>query len=354
MNDKSISKKVQLLGGILALQLGVIGVLYWHDGGEETVTSKPLLAMERDNVDHLEIVAEDKTLNLRKENDRWVLADGLPADGVKVDNLLNNLGELRAGWPVASSRAAHERFQVSEENAQRRINVFSDDKAVGSLLLGTAPSFKRVHIRNAVDDDVYAVSFDAFEVVADADRWLDTAVVRPAGEIHSIASADFKVSKADGKWPAEAAQSAGPGLAQDVSSPAADAQKPAPDAPAAEPDAVQSAAGAETATADAPAAQFDAQAFAAAVKDLRVLGLAGNLAELDAPDKKEGANDDKKSLVRFSVTVSTDQGEYIYELLNKDTGYYIRRNDYEQTFRVSKSLYDEFAKVRDMAEQSNS
>ncbi len=246
---------------------------------------------------------------------------------------------------MANTRTAQERFQVADDNAQRRITVFSDDQALGTLLLGTAPSFKQVHIRKQSEDDVYALSFNAFEVVADPDRWLDTALVQPQGEISAITSADFTVAKTDGHWPAPDALPASAEVTATQAIAEADANEGAETGAEAE---------ASTPVADDPAAQFNAESIAAAIKELRVLGLADNLADLDAPDEKGGADDDKKSLARFSVTISTDQGEYVYELLNKDANYYLRRNDYEQTFRVSKALYDEFARVRDRAAQSNS
>lgn len=348
MNDKSISKKVQLLGGVLVLQLGLIGALYWHNGSDQVVVNKPLLAVEDAKVDHLEIVADEKTLTLRKENDRWVLADGLPADNAKVEKLVEQLGTLRASWPVASTRTAQERFQVGDDNAQRRISLFSEDKPLGTLLLGTTPSFKQVHIRNKADDDVYALTFDAYGVVAESDRWLDTALVQPAGEIRAVASGNFKVAKEDGKWPGTTASS-GPETESAATDEPASA---APETAQAAPDEGQE--NPQQTDAVSPAPQFDAEAFEAAVKELRVLGLAGNLADLDAPDKKGASGDDAKTLARFSVTVTTDKGDHVYELLSKDSNYYLRRNDYEQTFRVSKALYDEFAKVRDMGVQSNS
>lgn len=345
MSDKSLSKKLPLLGGVLAVQVVIAGLLFWQDRGQDTVKVEPLLTLETGEIDRIEMLSDDKSLNLRRERGRWMLPEGLPVDEGKLTGLLDELGELRSGWPVANTDKAHERFKVADDNFRHRLNLFSKDQEAASLIVGTAPGFRQVHVRRAGDQDVYAVDLNAYVIEADAERWLDTALLQPAGDIERVAFDDFVVRKENGEWP----------MPESATTPAeGETAEAAPE------DSAEDAADADTeavATDSRPEARqpkFDAKAFAKALTEIRVLGLADKQAELDAPEAKANADDEGDQLVRFTVSVSTSEGSYTYELLSRGDNYYIRRGDFDATFRVSKPLYDRFDALRQLAAQANS
>ena len=76
--------------------------------------------------------------------------------------------------------------------------------------------------------------------------------------------------------------------------------------------------------------------------------------ELDAPEASAAEDEESSQLIRFSVSISSSEGDYMYELLSRDNTYFIRRDDFDATFRVSKSLYDRFDTLRQQATRANS
>src|SRR5690606_11613065 len=111
--------------------------------------------------DRIEMLSQDKSLNLRKEDGRWVLLEGLPADEAKLTEMLDDISELRGSWPVTTTVGAHERFKVGDDNFQHRINLYTQDEETASLILGTAPGFRQVHVRRPGESDVYNVDLSA-------------------------------------------------------------------------------------------------------------------------------------------------------------------------------------------------
>ncbi len=370
MSDKSLSKKLPLLGGLLAVQVVFAALLYWQGGSQDAPRNEPLLVFDAGEIDRLEMRSEDASLNMHKEDGRWLLPDGLPVDETKLADLLKEISGLRSGWPVATTESAHERFNVGDENFRHRLNLFAGDRQVAGLIMGSAPGFRQLHVRKPGERDVYTVDLNAYAVEPQVDRWLNTALLQPEGEIARIGFDDFVVRRENDQWtvPGIAAAPTEDGLASiddGEANEAGEAGAAAPDgtretdagttadaAPAIDTETGPEAVAASDSAASSPPT-FDAEGLARALADLRVLGLADKQAALDAPEAKATA-DESSQLIRFSVSVSSSGGDYTYELLSRDNNYYIRRGDVDATFRVSKSLYDRFDALRQQATQANS
>ena len=336
MNSSKIqrsAKKIPWLAGIFAVQLVLAVVLFNVDGEDSTTANAPLLAVDTAQVDKLEITSGEESLQLLKKDNQWQLGDGLPAAQNKVGDLLKELGGLRGDWPVATTADAAKRFEVSDEKFKRKIRLLSGDKELVVLYMGTSPSFKQAHLRKGGSDAIYAARIDEFALGTNRDSWLDPGLMRPQGDILALQIGEHKVAKADGKWPSE------------NNAPATGAEAPAnPTAPAA------AAPAAETAKPASPGPTgFDSAAFAKALADVSVLGVAPNQADFDAP-AAAGAGDGKLSKLEWSVTTSS--GNYQYQLLSKDDQYFIRRNDNEHSFRISKLQYDALAKIQELQQSA--
>ena len=200
MSDKSLTKKLPLLGGLLALQVVVAGLLYWQGGSQDAPRNEPLLVFDAGEIDRLEMVSEAASLSMHKAGGRWLLSDGLPVDETKLTDLLKDINGLRSGWPVATSEGAHERFNVGDENFRHRINLFAGERQTAGLIMGSAPGFRQLHVRKPGERDVYTVDLNAYAVEPQVDRWLDTALLRPEGDIESIAFNDFVVRKENDQY----------------------------------------------------------------------------------------------------------------------------------------------------------
>ena len=192
------------LGFALAIQLAVVGVLLAVRSGDVEVP-EPFLEFDAATVDSLSVADADGGVALSKSGDAWQLPDGIPADASKVAEVLAKLADGDAGWPVASSASTAERFEVTEQNHQRRLILQSGDETIADLYLGTSPGYRKTHARREGDDDVYAITFSNYEAGAKPGDWLDKTLLRAKGSVASIRRADgFVLDKGDdGTWQAE-------------------------------------------------------------------------------------------------------------------------------------------------------
>ncbi|HTK96571.1 MAG TPA: DUF4340 domain-containing protein [Pseudomonadales bacterium] len=203
-----MNRHVKALSLVLAVQLAVLaGVLFWNQRAASTPAGA-LLQVDRAKVDGIVIVDEKGAkLKLQRAETGWTLPDsrGLPADGEKVGQMLDKLIAASAPWPVATSSESAKRFEVAADKFQREIQLLEHDKVVGDLYFGTSPGFKKVHVRRADSDDVYAVAFANYEATARADDWLDKALLKPNGDVTALTRPDHWTVQRDGEvWSLDA------------------------------------------------------------------------------------------------------------------------------------------------------
>lgn len=286
-------KRLQFyLSGFLALQLVLAAGLFWREQHQQDIQQQrePLLAVEPEQLLRLEISAGDDTATLQKDGDQWLLPDlhGLPVDGSKLESLLDRLDELQTGWPVATSGSSRERFEVAEDKFQKRLRLFTGDGEAAELFIGTSPGFRKVHLRRADDNAIYAVELNSYELPAEADSWLDKKLLA-AGEVEAIAGPDYRLAKRDGKW--------------------------------------------QFAEGDSPLDENRARQLATALENLRITEPAGEAPEVEAVELK----------------VTTGNGELSYEFMHADDRFFVRRGDREQLFELSRYDYERIAEQRSEA-----
>ncbi|WP_193164659.1 DUF4340 domain-containing protein [Microbulbifer hainanensis] len=286
-------KKLQTyLSGFLALQVLLAMGLFWSQLHQRAAQQKSeiLLTVAPDKVQRLEISSGDKAVTLVKRDGKWLLPDlnSLPVDVTKLNVLLDRLENLKANWPVATTSSAQERFAVAEEKFQKRVRLYGagkDSKPLQELYIGTSPGFRKVHLRRAGEDAIYAVTLSSFEIPDGADSWMDKQLLA-AGPVKAIKGPDYQLSKAGGKW--------------------------------------QFGSG-DTSVDSAKAADL-----AGALANLKVIKPADKLPE------GEG----------IKLAVTSDKGDLNY-LFSKDKDhFYVSRADQPQTFEVSRQEYDRIAAIR--------
>ncbi|WP_308366389.1 MULTISPECIES: DUF4340 domain-containing protein [unclassified Microbulbifer] len=283
-------KKLQFyLSGFLALQLVLAAGLFWREHRQQELQqqSEPLLALQREQLQRLEISADDNSVTLQKNGGEWRLPElhSLPVDAAKIDGLLDKLAEMRSGWPVATTSSARERFEVGEEKFQKRLRLYSDGEVATEFFIGTSPGFRRVHLRRAGDDAIYAVELNSYEIPAKGEEWLDKKLLA-AGELESISGPDYQLRKVDGEWQfAEAEGELDADKARELANALSGLriQKPAEEAPEAEP---------------------------------------------------------------LQIQVTANGGEFSYQFLHADDKYFVRRSDREQLFELSRYNYERIADLR--------
>ncbi len=200
-----MSGRIGLLGGLLAAQVVIIAGLLLASGVGSDASAPHLLSFDPANVTKLEVSGEEDAVQLVRDGEDWRLADGvldgLPADGGKVSELLSDLSDLDAPWPVATSDDSAERFEVTEGNHQRRLVIEDADGPVADLLLGTSPGYRRVHARLSGASEVYSIDFSNYEAPTDADQWLDKALLAAKGQVSSVMLEDaWQLARQDDGW----------------------------------------------------------------------------------------------------------------------------------------------------------
>ena len=185
----------------LAIQLGLVAVLLAARAGSD-VAPEPFLNFDADSVDSVTVANAEGDIRLAKGENGWQLPDGVPADGDKVKTALDKLAEADGGWPVANSAATAERFEVTEDNHQRHIQLAAGDDTLADFYLGTSPGYRKVHARRADDDAVYAIGFANYEAGVTASDWLDRSLLQAEGTITGLRRVDgFGLAKDDdGDW----------------------------------------------------------------------------------------------------------------------------------------------------------
>ncbi|MDE0691466.1 MAG: DUF4340 domain-containing protein [Gammaproteobacteria bacterium] len=174
-----------ILGGLLAAQLLIVAVILAAQAGGVREPD-PFLSFDADAADAVEVSNQDGSVRLAREGEQWTLEGGLPADDSKVTEMLDKLADASGGWPVATSDATAERFEVTENSHQRRIRVGAGDDDLADIFLGTSPGYRRVHARHADGGDVYSIDFSNYEAGVKEGDWLERSLLRPEGSLSRI------------------------------------------------------------------------------------------------------------------------------------------------------------------------
>ena len=205
-----MNSRIPLLAIIAVVQVLIVGgfLLSSDQGDAEGVA---WFSLEPSAVTSLAVSDQDESITLTLSDGGWIIEE-LPADEEKISNLLSKLAALEAPWPVATTNDAIDRFEVGEDNFQRRVLVrglkggsASEEVSSGSevlldLLLGTSPGYQRVHARLADAAEVYSVALSNFELPANVDGWLDKALLTVTDDVTQIELGEIALKKGDEGW----------------------------------------------------------------------------------------------------------------------------------------------------------
>lgn len=204
-----MNKSIRSLLAILVIQIAMtIAVLLPASDIMDARAKEPLFPFDQRSID--EIYVEDDEGNetvLLKMAGQWILPDlsGLPVKLDRVEALIGSISDSEGQWPVATSAASRQRFQVAAYHFQRRITLIGAGELFGTIYLGTSPRFRQVHARNDAQDAVYSIPFNNFEAPTLASAWLDTSILQIADPI-KVSSSDYSLTKLGARWISEQSQ----------------------------------------------------------------------------------------------------------------------------------------------------
>jgi Domain of unknown function (DUF4340) len=281
--------------GFLCLQLVLALGIYWQDHQQSTPQQAQLLLnFNRDKLDKIVITGaeHEQTSTLTKNGDHWILPDlkNLAVSQIQLDSALEKLAALKTNWPIATTQTSHQRFELQEDNFQRRIQLFQEGNKVADVLLGSSPGFRKVYLRVLNDNNVYSLPLNTFDFpVKDAD-WLDKTLLA-ASNITAIQGIDYRLTKEQDKWTLQALSS----------------------------------------NKTAPIDQDKAAGLAKALSNLRVLELTSKPPVfVDAAVK--------------NIVIEGEQKRH-YQFLELNGKYYIKRQDMDHVFSINQADYQQIAGV---------
>lgn len=198
-----MKKWIVLLCGVLVAQL-VFAVIVYVSGEEYGAfeADEKLLVFDVAAVDRIQIEDGSNSVVLTKQVEKWVLPeqDDFPADQHNVLQLLDKLAAMKRGWPVATTRGASRRFKVAEDEFERKLMLLANNETLGQLVIGNSPGLRKVHVRNAEDDEVFAVAFNTWEASANLDDWIDKNILAfSAEDLLQIEMSDIVLQREDGE-----------------------------------------------------------------------------------------------------------------------------------------------------------
>jgi len=170
------SKGVQILSGMLVLQLAVAAGLLWKSSSQaDFEPDVQLVDVDPSTVDEIIIDDGKERLTLTSADDQWRLSDEHKtlADTDKISQLLSDFTQLKPGLPVASTAGSHQQLEVADDAFQRRVTLKTNGETVADLYMGTSPGFRKSHIRRVDQDQVYAARMNTFDVPSAQNDWLD-------------------------------------------------------------------------------------------------------------------------------------------------------------------------------------
>lgn len=166
---------------LVVVQLAVTMLVYQRARQEDrTVQTGPLLTMDVAAVQVLELEDRDgRSLVVQKEQGGWLLpalAD-LPADGPRIQRLLERIGTVQRGWPEATTAEAALRFRVADDQFERKLTLHGKDGTREVWYFGVSPGLRRLYFRVDGDQEIHSLQVLAHELEVLADAWIDASLL---------------------------------------------------------------------------------------------------------------------------------------------------------------------------------
>jgi len=274
----------QILAAVFVVQLLLaVGIEVGNRPPAAADIDSALLDVDQKQVSRI-VLDDGKSgkVTLSKVDGHWQLPDyyKLPANQAAVEKMLTTLATTKSGWPVATTAAGIKRFEVGNDDYQTRVTLANGDKTLETLYLGTSPGFRQLHLRRDSEDKVYTVKLNSYDFPLKDNDWFDKTLLQPQSDIAELQGPDFTVDRQGDEWK----------LASGT-------------------DEVQKA---------------------------EIEKLVNTVAHLDV----QYAADTKAGDKSYALTVKTGDHKLQYKFFNDGDNYFVSRDGYDESFKISKSDYE--------------
>ena len=167
------------LVALLVVQGLLIAAFNWPGTGRHAATETRiwLEELQPEKVERIVIQDDqDQRLELARDEGGWKLTDrdGYPADGGKVQDLIDQLAEIKVRTPVVQQEKFHESLGVTDEGFRHHVTLWGVDvdAPMTELFVGTSPQYQIHHGRRGGDDAVYEITgLSAEDLRAEPGGW---------------------------------------------------------------------------------------------------------------------------------------------------------------------------------------
>lgn len=203
-----MSRTNRLLAALLVVQVVLAAIVFWP---RDAVVGGELLFANREEAVIVALAITDgdqKRVVLAQQGSGWLLpeADVFPADGDRVDPLVQKIVQLRTGRLVAMTESSYARLQVGEQKFNRKLQITWSDSSQDTLLLGSTAGAGATHFRLLGEDEVYLTAeLTPWEASTAASNYIETQFFNVDSDtINAIvlknSNGSFNFAKANEKW----------------------------------------------------------------------------------------------------------------------------------------------------------
>jgi hypothetical protein len=196
---------IRLLVILLFIQIAFIAAWSGSQYFAESETSENILMSNIKHEDIKQIKITDDNNNsvlIKREAQQWVLPDyyHLSVNQDQLQSLLNKVIQVNAGWAIAHSEGAAQRFFVSEKQFKRHLQLTLSDDQTADLYIGETAGLRKTYIRQGGSSDVYTIDIPTYMAPATEVEWFNKAVIKSPEPIVKIKAADFILEKTAEGW----------------------------------------------------------------------------------------------------------------------------------------------------------
>lgn len=189
-----------LLAVLAIIQIGLLVWVVMTVASPRTAPPGPLLTADLSDVTGVTITDTDgSSLALSKVDGDWVLpdADDYPADGTRVQTLLDKLSGLQRNGLVATNASSYARLKVADDTFVRKVALDFGKGDTKTILIGSSPNYGSTHVRLDGDPGVYLErDLRDTDARADANAW----IVQTATNIDTDDVTDLELRNANGTF----------------------------------------------------------------------------------------------------------------------------------------------------------
>ena len=122
------------------------------------------------------------------------------ANQVKIQQIIDKLGNQQLTYAVANSDEAKRRFNVDEQQYQRKISLIDADGNQQVLFTGTSPGYQQTHARLANEDNIHSIKVTNFDLADNNLAWINRTQLAIESTITKIQTDAYTVHLNSDRW----------------------------------------------------------------------------------------------------------------------------------------------------------